>query len=383
MASILVLGGGFAGVVAAESLSRRLGQGHRITLVSRHREFTYFPSLVQLAFGHIKLENVFFDLAHAMRSQRVILMQAEVAGYDPDKRYVVVPRGTRGRLEQRIAYDYLVFALGRRLAAERVPGFFEHAHHLLTVGAALKFGEAIKAFHGGHAVIGCCEDARLAAPVYETAFALDRLLRARGERDRARITVVSPDNFGELSGGDAVEPVLRAALVERGIEFAPDFPVNRVTKKEVWTGDGQRMDYNLLMLVPPFQGPNEAWRVGVTDPNGYIRVDGRMRVHLAERMYAAGDSVNFPGPKMGHMAVSQGEVAAANLAAEIEGREPEASYDHELTFVIDEGAADSLYLRHKPWDDHVAGLRRGRFWGWAQKARARYRTRLLPGIARK
>jgi NADH dehydrogenase FAD-containing subunit len=71
MANILVLGGGFAGVVAAESLARRVGPEHRITLVSRHREFTFFPSLVRLAFGRLKLEDVFFDLAHAMRSQRV------------------------------------------------------------------------------------------------------------------------------------------------------------------------------------------------------------------------------------------------------------------------------------------------------------------------
>src|SRR5262245_58267887 len=130
MANILVAGGGFGGVVAAESLARRLGQEHRITLVSRHREFTFFPSLVRLAFGRLKLEDVFFDLVHAMRSQRVALSQADVADYDPDKRFVVV---RRGRLEWRMAYDYLVIALGRRLAAERVPGFFKYAHHLLTV----------------------------------------------------------------------------------------------------------------------------------------------------------------------------------------------------------------------------------------------------------
>ncbi|HEY6400360.1 MAG TPA: FAD-dependent oxidoreductase [Blastocatellia bacterium] len=372
MANILVLGGGFAGVVAAESLARRLGAEHRITLVSRHREFTFFPSLVRLAFGRLKLEEVFFDLEHAMRSRRVVLRQAEVIGYEPDKRYVVVPPGPRGprdAVERRIAYDYLVFAMGRRLAVERVPGFFEHAHHLLTVGASLKFAEALKDFHGGHAVIGYCKDARLAVPVYETAFALDRLLRDRGARDRARITVVTPDEPGGLLGGDAVAAALRGALEERGVEFAPDFSVNRVTEKELWAGDGRRIGYDLLMLIPPFQGPNEAWHIGITDPNGYIRVDSRMRVHLAERMYAAGDSVNFSGPKMGHMAVLQGEVAAANLAAEIEGREPEASYDHELMFVIDEGGGDSIY-------HGGAGMRQGRFWSWAKRAHARYWARL-------
>jgi sulfide:quinone oxidoreductase len=373
MANVLVLGGGFAGVVAAESLARRLGPEHRITLVSRHREFTFFPSLVRLAFGRLRLEDVFFDLVQTMRSRRIALTQAEVVDYDPDKRFVVV---RRGRLEWRINYDYLVFALGRRLAAERVPGFFKYAHHLLTVDAALRFGEAIKDFHGGHAVIGYCQGARLAVPVYETAFALDRLLRARGERDRARITIISPEKLGGLLGGDLIAPALQEALNERGIEFEPDFPVNRVTEKEVWVGAGQCMDYDLLMLIPPFQGPAEARHIGITDPNDYIRVDSRMRVHLADQTYAAGDSVNFPGPKMGHMAVLQGEVAAANLAAEIEGREPEAVYDHELMLVIDEGGEDSIYLHHKLWDEEDADLRQGRFWGWAKRAHMKYWTRL-------
>ena len=373
MSNVLVLGSGFAGIVAAESLAQRLGPEHRIMLVSRQREFTFFPSLVRLAFGRLKLEDVFFDLIHAMRSQRITLTQAEVSGYDPEKRYVTV---RRDRFEWHIAYDYLVFALGRRLAIERVPGFFRYAHHFLTVGAALKFGEAIKDFHHGHAVIGYCRDARLAVPVYETAFALDRLLRARGERDRARITIVCPEKMGDLLGGDTITPALQDALDERGIEFVTDFPVSRVTEKEVWAGEDHRMDYDLLMLIPPFRGPTEAKYIGITDANDYICVDNLMRVNFAERMYAAGDSVNFPGPKMGHMAVLQGEVAAANLAAEIERRKPEASYDHELMLVIDEGGEDSLYLYRKLWDEEDGHLRQGRFWGWAKRAHARYWARL-------
>ncbi len=166
-----------------------MGPEHRITLVSRRREFTFFPSLVRLAFGRIKLEDVFFDLEQSMRSRGIVLTQAEVAGYDPDKRYVVVRRG--------------------------------------------------------------------------------------------------------------------------------------------------RLD-----------------------------------------LYAAGYSVNFPGPKMGHMAVLQGEIAAANLAAEIEGREPEADYDHELLLVIDEGDEDSIYLHHKPWDKEGSALSQGRFWSWAKRAHTKYWTRL-------
>ena len=202
-------------MVASESLARKLGPKHQVTLVSRHRDFTFFPALVRLAFGRCAPEHVFFDLPLAMRSRRVGFVRAEIARLDPERRRVLV---THGGIEVQMPYDYLVFALGRRQATECVPGFLEHAHHLLTPGAALKFGEAVKAFHRGHAVIGYCQDARLAVPVYEAAFALDRLLRARGERGRTRITIVTPERPGGSVGGTRVAPALLAALGEHGID---------------------------------------------------------------------------------------------------------------------------------------------------------------------
>ena len=97
-----------------------------------------------------------------------------------------------------------------------------------------------------------------------------------------------------------------------------------------------------------------------------------MRVAGLDRMYAVGDCVNFDGPKMGHMAVRQGEVAAVNLAAEIEGREPVAQYLHEMRTVIDDLGSDSIYLRKDLWADEPASVRQGGFWSWAKRAQKRY-----------
>jgi hypothetical protein len=72
------------------------------------------------------------------------------------------------------------------------------------------------------------------------------------------------------------------------------------------------------------------------------------------------------------MAVLQGEVAAANLAAEIEGRSPVARYDHELMLVIDEGGKDSIYVHKELWEKSAASLRQGRFWGWAKRFHEQY-----------
>jgi sulfide:quinone oxidoreductase len=110
--------------------------------------------------------------------------------------------------------------------------------------------------------------------------------------------------------------------------------------------------------------------MGVTDDKGYLQCNQKMRVMGQQRIYAAGDCVNFVGPKMGHMAVRQAEVAALNLAAEIEGREPLEHYSHEMRFVIDEigsNGSNGIYVQKNLSADGPAAVREGRFWSWAKK----------------
>jgi sulfide:quinone oxidoreductase len=369
MAKVLILGGGFGGVIAAERLAEQLGDEHQITLVSRSRHFVFYPALVRLAFGKCQREDVSFNLRQTLLNQRVNFIEAEVARIDPVERKVTI---AHGEVEGHLPYDYLIFALGRRLATERISGFYEHAHHLLSVEKALRFGKAVAEFHEGRAVIGQCPGARLPVPVYETAFALSRLLEERGERARARITIVSPDPPGLQLGDSDVTIALRKALAAHDIEFRTDFPIDRVTPGAATTSNGHGINFNLLMLLPPFQGSAAATHLGVTNEESYINVDSATRVVGVERMYAVGDCVNFSGPKMGHMAVRQAEVAATNLAAEIEGHLPVSRYIHDMRMVIDEGGSESIYAHKEIWADEPANVRQGRFWSWAKRAQEKY-----------
>jgi sulfide:quinone oxidoreductase len=368
MARVVILGGGFGGVVAAERLAQLLGDEHFITLVSRSRNFVFYPALVRLAFGKCEMQDVSFDLRHAMLHRRVDFIEAEVAHIDPFDKKVII---AHGEIEGKLPYDFLVFALGRRLATERISGFFEHAHHLLNVDKAIKFGKAISNFHEGRAVIGQCEGARLPVPVYETAFALARRLEERGERERVRITLVHPDG-PDSTLGERASVALNKALAAHEIESLFNFPLRRVTANSALTSDGEALKFDLLMLVPPFRGSSAATYMGATDNEGYIKVDWTMRVIGHERIYAVGDCVNFEGPKLGHMAVRQGEVAAANLAAELAGGEPVSHYTHEMRLVIDDAGRDSLYLHKDLWSDEPATVRQGRFWSWAKRVQQRY-----------
>ncbi len=368
MAKVLILGGGFGGVVAAERLAEQLGEEHQITLVSRSRNFVFYPALVKLAFGKCDTNDVSFDLRQAMLHRRVNFVEAEVAHIDPFEKKVTI---AHGQIEGKLPYDFLVFALGRRLATERITGFFENAHHLMNVDKAIKLGKAISDFHEGRAVIGQCEGARLPVPVYETAFALARRLEDRGERERVRITVVQPDGL-DSTLGERADIALNKALAAHQIDVLHDFPIQRVTANSALTSDGDAVNFDLLMLVPPFRGSSAASYMGTTDHEGYLKVDWTMRVIGHEAIYAVGDCVNFAGPKMAHMAVRQGEVAAANLAAELAGGEPVSHYSHEMRLVIDDSGDDSIYLHKDLWSDEPGTLRQGRFWNWAKHVQQRY-----------
>ena len=369
MANVLILGGGFGGVVAAERLAEQLGDEHQITLVSRSRHFVFYPALVRLAFGKCQRNDVSFDLRHTMLNRRVNFVEAEVARIDPFERKVTI---AHGEVEGKLPYDYLIFALGRRLATEQITGFYEHAHHLLNVDKAIQFGKAIKEFREGRAVFGECFSARLPVPVYETAFALAHLLEERGERDRVRITIVSPDTLESQLGDFGGALALKKAVDAHQIELLTNFRITSLAENSAITNSGDVVDFNLLMLVPPFRGSSAASYVGITNDEGYINVDSTMRVIGHEKIYAVGDCVNFDGPKMGHMAVRQGEIAAMNLATEIDGHEPVSHYLHEMKFVIDEAGSDGMYLHKDIWKDEPAIVRQGRFWSWAKRVQKRY-----------
>jgi NADH dehydrogenase FAD-containing subunit len=369
MAKVLILGGGFAGVVAAERLATLLGDEHHVTLVSRSRNFVFYPALVRLAFGKCEKNDVLFDLRHSMLSRRINFVEAEVAHVDPEQRKVTI---AHGEVEGTLPYDYLIFALGRRLATEKISGFYEHAHHLLNVDKAIQFGKAVAQFQEGKVVLGECPGARLPVPVYESAFALADFLEAKGKRGATTITVVAPQTLESQLIDAGVAIALKKLLDDRQIELVTGFSIRSLTRNAVHSSTGDAIDFDLLMLVPPFRGSSAATYMGAANDEGYVDVNSNMRVVGLDRIYAAGDCVDFVGPKLGHMAIRQAEVAATNLAAEIQGREPAAHYSHEMRLVIDEIRGTGFYVHKDIAGNEPATVRRGQFWGWAKQIQQKY-----------
>jgi sulfide:quinone oxidoreductase len=262
----------------------------------------------------------------------------------------------------------VVLALGRRLATEKIPGFFEHSHHLLGIGAATRLGAAIRDFREGTIVLGLCPGALLPVPVCETAFALARRFEEGINEGRVHIKVVFPGSVKDAFGGADLHKELESAFARHRINVLYDIPIREVTGNEVLSTDKHRIRHDLLMLVPPFRGQAILNDLGALDEDDFLKVDGFMRVYGRTKTYAAGDLVAFSGPKFAHMAVRQGNVAADAIISELKGTEPNTEYYHEIATVIDAGGPDSIYLHYGIWDDALYSLRKGRFWSVAKNA---------------
>src|SRR5215207_146499 len=131
---ILILGGGFGGLIAARRLERQLPpQAAQVTLVNDVNFMLYTPLLPGAAGGTLEPRHVVVPLREQLK--RTDLHLGHVTGADPVRRVVHV-RSIGGRDEE-LPYDQLIVALGSTSRTLPVPGLAEHALGFKTLPEAI------------------------------------------------------------------------------------------------------------------------------------------------------------------------------------------------------------------------------------------------------
>jgi NADH:quinone reductase (non-electrogenic) len=133
---VLVLGGGFGGVMTVQALERMLGRRTdvEIWLVSRDNFMLFTPLLPEVCSGVLEPRHVVTPLRGMVRRKSTWCISAEVERIDLDERVVSVLGGD-GDLH-RLAYDTLVLALGGVTHTFGIPGVEEHAMGMKTLADA-------------------------------------------------------------------------------------------------------------------------------------------------------------------------------------------------------------------------------------------------------
>src|SRR5512140_709097 len=112
MQKVVVVGGGFGGLLATRGLRRA---DVEVTLVDRQNFFLFQPLAYQVATGSLSSVEVAVPLRQALRRQRnAHVVLGEVTGFALDARTVAVSSLPTGGEELSVGYDVLAVAAGTR-----------------------------------------------------------------------------------------------------------------------------------------------------------------------------------------------------------------------------------------------------------------------------
>lgn len=369
MAKILILGGGFGGLTAAEKLSAANGGEHQITLVSHSAEFTFYPALTHVAFGNLQPADIKFDLRAKLEDLEVRFVQGEILRIDAARQTVEVYGDD---FTGDVHYDFLIIAIGRRLATEKVNGFFEFAHHFLGAKSALKFRQAVEEFEQGKIIVGLCPQAQLPVPVCETALALARKFAAEIAGNKISVQVVFPETLEKAFGGAKLAEKIEAEFEKTGVQVVNHFCVKRIAADEIFH-DANSLNYDLLMLVPPFKGHTIIKNLdAAADEEKFARVNDLMQIEGFENIYAVGDIAALDGSRFASTAIRQAETAAQNILSQTNGAQPSQRFQTNIAEFIDENGADSIYIHYGIWDDSLYRNPKASLPNWAQFIHERF-----------
>ncbi|WP_370415577.1 NAD(P)/FAD-dependent oxidoreductase [Streptomyces fradiae] len=301
--SVLVIGGGYAGVMAANRLTSR--PGVTVTLINPRPDFVHRVRLHQLVGGSDDAVVAYEDVLAA----GVRLVTDTVTRIDPAGRGVTLAAGDP------LAYDYLVYAVGSGTADPGVPGAAEFARPISTLEEARRLRTALDA-------------EPVTAPVTVVGAGPTGLETAAELAEAGRpVTLVCGGVLGPYLHPRARRSVAKH-LARLGVTVVEgtDAKVTAVTRDAVRLADGRELPSRVTVWTAGFAVPDLAVRSGLTtDALGRLLTDETLTSVDDPRIVAAGDSAapsGLPLRMSCQSALPQGARAADTVLSRLAGERP-------------------------------------------------------------
>ncbi len=373
--TVLVLGCGIGGVVAAREARRLLPETHRVIVIDREKEASFPPSYLWVMTGDRRPESIKRKRAQLAR-KGVEFVNADVRQIDLANRHVRA--GSR-----EFHYDYLIVALGAETTLEGKPGLAEAAQHFYTLDGAERLAANLRYFSGGRVVIAVAGLPFKCPPApYEAAMLLEHHFHERRMRQKVEIAVYTPEKRPMAVTGQANGEEVMGLLAHKGIEFHPESQLTGVdvAKHEALFADGAAVPFQLLIAVPEHRAPAVVQEAGLTDATGWVPVNASTLETQHENVFAVGDVTYIPLadglhlPKAGVFAEHQAKVAVQQIAYRVKpGARPDI-FDGKGRCFLEVGAGAAGVAE----GDFLAPQRRIQMkqpsivWHWAKVAFERY-----------
>jgi NADH:quinone reductase (non-electrogenic) len=303
MKNIVILGAGYAGMMAALRLSHttRRSNNVKVTLVNATDTFVERIRLHEVAVGQPPKSH---KISHLLRDTNVQFVQAWVSAIYPDTKLVELKTSSG---KQTLSYDKLVYALGSTVSRDTVAGVREHAFTLDPNSAPLlqeRLNIANQAVIIGGGLTGI-EASTEIAEAYPNL----------------KVTLLTSAKLGQ-NLSEAGQGYLHKAFAEMGIEVRENTRVDAVEAKRILLEDGSSLQSDATLWAAGFKVSELAQKVGfAVNTAGQILVDSELRSISHSDVYAAGDVVAFykdtalPMRMSCNIAMPLGTHVAENLTA--------------------------------------------------------------------
>jgi NADH:ubiquinone reductase (H+-translocating) len=352
MSRLLVLGGGFAGVMAAlnaaDENDRHAGE-IAVTLVSTTPYLTIRPRLYERA-----PETLRVPLAPTLEPAGIAFVEATARSVDTAARIVAIE--DKAAANSALAYDRLILATGSELKLPSIPGF-EHTFNIDSYDGALTLDRHLR-----HVTI------RAEAPGHNTfvivgsgmtGLELAAEMRSRiavhgGETvgRAARVILVEQASVLAPEFGAEPRPVIERALAEASVEMRLSSRVVKVEPDAVTFDSGERLACATTVLATGMRASPLTQRIpGRRDELGRLHVDDELRVVGVAGLYATGDVARALADD-GHYALmscqhslTMGKYAGYNAAHDLLGLGLRRYRQPDYTNTLDLGAFGAVFTK--------------------------------------
>ncbi|MDP2671541.1 MAG: NAD(P)/FAD-dependent oxidoreductase [bacterium] len=334
---IVILGGGFGGVITAKYLLRKLLSGFHITLVDKHEYQDFHADLYEVASSWIEEDHRgkhdYHDIVGTVSlpykdifsdNKNITTLADEVVEIDLKRRKVKLSS------EKILDYNYLVVALGSESNFFGIPNLEEHSFALKSVDDAMNLRNEIEErffdpnpelniLIGGGGFTGV----ELAAEL--TNF-IGKICKNKNLPQTGVTITILEATEGLLGGAEDWSKKLTQKRLEKlGVKVRLNSPIKNVTKTHVELANQEKLSYDILVWTAGVKGNHilaktEGFEI---TKMGSIVVDKYLKAKNLDNVFALGDAATYfeenskPAPPTAQKAIHEGKLVASNLANQL------------------------------------------------------------------